>query len=121
MQLIFFKCILLSASFAIALCLVLLSLIINLIACVTILRHSGLRRSGYFRLHIVFLIVNIIYFVFTCPPRATYATAAILNHLGVELPGSTFLSMYPWLLQANADLLHCLLGLQVYIESFAKV
>ena len=101
------------ASVAISLFLLALALLINVLTSITILRHAALRKSGYFRLHMVFLVINTIYFFIVFPSRATYAHSALFEQLNLSLPGSTFIAMHPWVTQATSDFLHCILGLQV--------
>ena len=97
----------------IALCLALLSIIINLIIIVKIARHSSLRKSGYFQLHIFFLVTNTMYLILTCPYRAIMAQSVVYHYWGWILPGSTFIANQQWMFKALTDLPHCLLGLQV--------
>ena len=102
-----------SARFTIALSLAMLSLVINFGVIVAIVRNSGLRKSGYFRLHIFFLIINTIYLMLTCPYRAFMAQSAVYHYWGWLLPGSTYIATHQWIFKAMTDLPHCLLGLQV--------
>ena len=107
------------ARFTISLVLVLLSLIINLSIVIIILRNQGLRKTGYFKLHMFFLAINTLYLILTCPYRAIMAHTAMFHYWGWVLPGSSSLLNVltnPWLLKAITDLPHCLLGLQVSIH-----
>ena len=97
----------------IALCLALVSIIINLIIIVKIARNPSLRKSGYFQLHIFFLVTNTMYLILTCPHRAIMAQSVVYNYWGWTLPGYTFIANHLWMLKPLTDLPHCLLGLQV--------
>ena len=102
-----------------SLVLVLLSLVINLSIVIIILRNQGLRKTGYFKLHMFFLAINTLYLILTCPYRAIMAHTAMFHYWGWVLPGSSSLLNVltnPWLLKAITDLPHCLLGLQVSIH-----
>ena len=107
------------ARFTMSLVLVLLSLVINLSIVIIILRNQGLRKTGYFKLHMFFLAINTLYLILTCPYRAIMAHTAMFHYWGWVLPGSSSLLNVltnPWLLKAVTDLPHCLLGLQVSIH-----
>ena len=107
------------ARFTMSLVLVLLSLVINLSIVIIILRNQGLRKTGYFKLHMFFLAINTLYLILTCPYRAIMAHTAMFHYWGWVLPGSSSLLNVltnPWLLKAITDLPHCLLGLQVSIH-----
>jgi len=100
----------------IALSLTLVSIIINLIIVVQIARNRSLRKSGYFQLHIFFLVTNTMYLILTCPYRAIMVQS-VVNLLDVSW---IYLPKHQWMLKALTDLPHCLLGLQVSFISLFR-
>jgi len=90
------------------------SLLANSVLVVTVFRLAPMRRSGYFQIMVAFAIANMLYFSVNLVYRGLMTLSAVS-----VIPGggvlATIIGKWPWIIQALTDVIHCLLGLQMWL------